>query len=429
MALSISKPLAMGGLAGVIVYYTADKQKLLKSVLAALTAAVAKALTMTFSRSLIGLPMEPWPHQEWVDQYEEDAVEPEIAIFDAHHHLWDHWTQNRVEFGLGYTKSQMKYMRSLKPSVLTSKFADDPGFKVVNDAFGYRLPFLRTYMAEEMMSDIRGNGRGHKITGTMIVECGWTTRGAEPCMKSVAEADMAAEVNRDNPILCQAIIPQVDLTLGAACEPALKYLKQNPLVKGIRYSTWCVEDDYYFKHHATKETPFDPKFREGFALLSKYGFTYESWVCYQNIKALTDLAKCFPETKIICDHVGVPLGQGPYKLEETIPQWKEDMIAFAANKNAYVKIGGMGMSNFGWGFEFRPKPPTSDELVKVWGPLVLFCVETFGVDRCIMESNFPMDKISCSYTVLWNAMKKIVKSYSKEDKQKLCELLRPIYSI
>merc|ERR1719401_1406320 len=114
--------------------------------------------------------------------------------------------------------------------------------------------------------------------------------------------------------------------------------------------------------------------------------------------------------------MGYPLGIGSFKREETFPVWQESMKELAQHSNVYVKIGGFGMRFPGFGFDERPSPPTSDELAEAWGPYVHHTIETFGVDRCMMESNFPMDRISCSYTVLFNALKKTVASYSQADK-------------
>merc|ERR1740129_187111 len=163
-------------------------------------------------------------------------------------------------------------------------------------------------------------------------------------------------------------------------------------------------------------TAADAQFREGFSLLSKYGFHFESWLYHENIEGFTDLARAFPDTTMVLDHMGFPLGIGKYKSEETMPRWKELMRALAELKNVHVKIGGFGMRFPGFGFDERPFPATSDEIASAWSPYITFTLDTFGVDRCIMESNFPMDKVSCSYTVLFNALKKAVRSYSLDDR-------------
>jgi len=279
-------------------------------------------------------------------------------------------------------------------------------------------------MAKELLKDVRGHGKkGHKIIGTMYMECGWKTPGVEECMEPVGEAAMVTEVHRQNPTICQGIVAFANLSLGASVEPALMEYKKNPLVKGIRYGlAWADDPTIHGNDHASKDTAYDPKFREGFALLSKYGFTYDSWHFHENLEGFIDLAKTFPGTTMICDHLGFPLGIGKYDKAATLPVWKELMKKLAQCKNVNVKIGGLGMRFCGYGFDERDTPASSDELAEAWGPYVCFCINTFGVDRCMMESNFPMDRITCTYTVLFNALKKIVSHYSKADKQKLFEL-------
>merc|ERR1712232_771144 len=249
-------------------------------------------------------------------------------------------------------------------------------------------------MAAELKRDIAGNGRGHKVSGTVYIECGWKEPGLEPPMNAVGEAEMVVNVHKDNPDVCNGIVTFADLSLGKDVEPALIAFSKNPMVKGIRDSLSWSDDDNVFGHSTDEKRGFDEKFRAGFALLSKYSLSYDCWLFHEQLDALADLAQKFPETTIICDHVGMPLGIGKYSAEKSFEVWKPAMEKLAKNKNVYMKIGGLGMRGFGFGFCDRAKPPTSDELAQAWGPYVNFCIKTFGVDRCMMESNFPVDKIS-----------------------------------
>lgn len=374
-------------------------------------------LVRSLSRSVIGLRRELFPIEEWAGQYEEDAVDPDIAIFDAHHHLWDPRVHDK---GWPVHPFVLKILYSFKPHILNDFMAKDVKLR---NSFGNRMPACMPYMAEELKADIKGSGRGHKVVGTVYVECGWKTPGVEGCMATVREADMVAEVHRRHPGLCNGIVAHVDLRLGKAVEPALQYLSKNSLVKGIRHPfAWSADPTIVSHEHCDRNTAFDAKFREAFALLAKYGFSFDTWLYHEQVAGLADLASAFPETTIICDHQAFPLGIGSYRASEVMPRWKDSMQVLAKLPNVVVKVGGLGMRLMGFGFDERAFPPTSDELVLAWKPYVLFVVETFGVDRCIMESNFPMDKISCSYTVLFNALKKIVKGYSIEDRRKMFEL-------
>lgn len=277
-------------------------------------------------------------------------------------------------------------------------------------------------MGPDIVGDIKGNGRGHNVVGTIYMECGWHGEVKEKCMIPAGEVDMVMEVNRQHPGIVQGIVAHADLTLGKDVEPLLKLYSANPMVKGIRDALACPRTDMIVPG-ATPEKGYDTKFREGFALLQKYNLTYDSWHYHVDLDSFTDLAKSFPQQTMICDHMGFPLGiSDKYDKERTFPEWKAKMTELAKYTNVYVKIGGFGMRFPGFGFDERPMPATSDELAAAWAPYVKHTIDAFGVDRCIMESNFPMDKVSCSYTVLFNALKKIVKDYSKEDKQKLFEL-------
>jgi len=379
--------------------------------------ALLKLLKSLFSRSLFGLPREKFPLEEWVEQYEEDAFEPEVAIFDAHHHLFDPRVQPK---GWPVSKLFIQLLYALKPAIANKLFGTNA---LMSNTFGYRSPALPPFMGSDLLRDIKGNGKGHNVLGTVYIECGWKTPGVEPVWAAAGEVDMVTQEHAKHPQILQGIVAFVDLLQGTDVEPVLKRYSQNTLVKGIRCAlAWTSDTAFLGGFHAKKDMAFDPKFRAGFALLSKYNLSYDCWLYHEQVDALADLARCFPETTIICDHIGMPLGVGSYKASESLPKWKDSMKKLAKNSNVFVKIGGMGMRTLGFGFDERPRPPTSDELAETWAPYVHFVIDTFGVERCIMESNFPMDKISCSYTVLFNALKKIVRNFDKEDKRKLFEL-------
>jgi predicted TIM-barrel fold metal-dependent hydrolase len=140
------------------------------------------------------------------------------------------------------------------------------------------------------------------------------------------------------------------------------------------------------------------------------------WDCHYRyhpqLPALTALARAFPEQPIVCNHLAMPLGVGPFAAERgwdgaVSREWRENVKALAAQPNVYMKLGGLPMPVCGLGFERRAAPPTSEELAAVMAPYVNFAIDQFGAARCMFESNFPVDKASCSYTVLWNAFKRV----------------------
>jgi len=153
----------------------------------------------------------------------------------------------------------------------------------------------------------------------------------------------------------------------------------------------------------------DAKFREGFACLQKYGLSFDAWQYYTQLPELTDLARAFPGTTIIVNHAGGPLGTGRHagKSQTVFREWKKGMTALACCPNVVVKLGGLGMPRCGFGWHEQSEPPGSLVLAEAMAPYYGFCIKVFGADRCMFESNFPVDKVSYAYGVMWNAFKRI----------------------
>ena len=165
----------------------------------------------------------------------------------------------------------------------------------------------------------------------------------------------------------------------------------------------------------------DDAFRAGFAHLARYNLTFEAWLYHPQIPELTDLARTFPDTTIILNHLGGVLGIGPYagKREEIFATWQADMAELAACRNVVAKIGGLNMDINGFGWHEKPKPPSSEELMEATRPYYEYMIELFGVDRCMFESNFPVEKLTCGYGIMWNSFKRLVADYSADEKAKL----------
>ena len=218
------------------------------------------------------------------------------------------------------------------------------------------------------------------------------------------------------------IVGFADLTLGTAVEPVLEahIEASRKRFRGIRYiSIWDASTD--IPTHSPKGLLLDPKFREGFACLQKYNLSFDAAVFYPQLTDLVDLARAFPNTPIIVNHIGGLLGIGPYsmKREEVFQEWKRGIITLATLPNVVMKLGGFGMPLFGFGWHERSRPPNSTELAEAMTPYFLWCLEQFGVNRCMFESNFPVDKQSYSYTIMWNAFKRISKDFSPRDRAAL----------
>ncbi|MBM4206190.1 MAG: amidohydrolase [Gammaproteobacteria bacterium] len=316
---------------------------------------------------------------EWLAQVQEEILEPELPICDPHHHLWD-----------------------------------DP---------------QNPYLLPELLAD---TGSGHNVVSTVFVECGSMYRADGPeHMRCVGETEfvngiaaMTASRRYGKLRACIGIVSLADLNLGAAVGEVLdEHMRLSRRFRGIRHAaSWDASDEVRNAHtRPFKGMLADRKFREGFAELGKRGLTFDAWLYFHQIPELTELARTFPETTIIFDHFGGPLGIGPYvgKQDEIFPLWQKDVAELARCPNVYAKLGGIVMPINGFGFHRQPKPATSDEVVAATGRYHHHAIEVFGANRCMFESNFPVDKQSVSYPVLWNAFKKIARSASAAEKADL----------
>jgi len=213
--------------------------------------------------------------------------------------------------------------------------------------------------------------------------------------------------------------------LGEAVGAVLAAHKQagNGLFRGIRHAAgWDASEVVRNSHSNPPENLYsEPAFREGLTELSRHGMVFEAWHYHRQIPALTELARGFPESPIVHDHFGGLLGIGPYKdqRDEIFEQWKNDIADLAQCPNVVAKLGGMAMPINGYGWHKRDTPLTSDELVAAQRPWYQHCIEQFGTERCMFESNYPVDKASISYNVLWNAFKKMTADFSEDEKESL----------
>ena len=165
----------------------------------------------------------------------------------------------------------------------------------------------------------------------------------------------------------------------------------------------------------------DATFRAGFAQLAALGLSFEAWQYHSQLPDVLALARAFPDTTIVLNHCGGPLGVGPYagQTEAVFAQWRRDLLALAACPNVVVKVGGLAMRITPFGFDRRPSPPSSEELAAAWKPWVETCIEAFGAERCMFESNFPVDQVSTGYAGLWNAFKRLAAGASDSEKHAL----------
>ena len=320
--------------------------------------------------------MEP---AAWLAQVQEDILEPELPICNPHHHLWDH-AQSR-------------------------------------------------YLLDELLADVDS---GHNVVSTVFMECAAMYRASGPdALRPLGETEfvngiaaMSASGGYGEGRMCAAIVGFVDLTLGAAAGDALDaHMAASGRFRGIRHASgWDASDTVRNSHtNPTQGLLADETFRAGFRELGKRGLTFDAWLYHTQIPELVDLARSFPHQPIVLDHFGGPLGIGPYegRRAEIFERWKTDVAALAECPNVVAKLGGLVMPINGFGFHKRDKPATSDELAAATRDYYLHMIDRFGPDRCMFESNFPVDKQSCSYPVLWNSFKKIAAGCSASEKAAL----------
>ena len=314
----------------------------------------------------------------WLATTTEEAIDPALPIVDPHHHLWDG-------------------------------------------------PHMQRYVLEDLRAD---TGAGHNVEATVFIDCMWDYRRDGPReLRQVGETERAAAEARTSATTpgaqIKAIVSWVDMTLGADAGPVLDahLAAGDGLFRGIRHATALDEDPAVRPSH-TKPTPglmADPAFRAGLGELVARDLSFDAWVYHPQIAEVTAMARDLPDLRIVLDHLGGPLGIGRHagRRDEIMAQWRLDMAELAGCPNVNVKVGGIGMVTYGLGFEHLPAAPSSDDLVAAWGEPITFTIEQFGADRCMFESNFPVDKESCSYVNLWNTFKKIAAGASDAERASL----------
>ena len=304
----------------------------------------------------------------------EEVIDPGLPIIDAHHHLWD--------------------IRPLKQGP-TSLFQQ------------------KVYLCEEIMRDI--NDCGHNIVQTVFAQCGAFYRADGPEeMQVVGETEFVhgiAAMSRSgiygNTRLCAGIFSAADMRRGPAVEPVLKaHISASEYFRGIRTA---------FPSDLNKE------FLEGFALLGKYKLSYDNWSPdFDRLPLLADLAKSNTDVTVIVNHLG-----GKINIEADsgeFARWQSCIEAVAECPNTFIKLGGAQMRIGDWEPAYHmnqcENPLSSDEYIELLYPYYCHCIDAFGIERCMFESNFPVDRECISYRSLWNLFKRIAEKFGASDGDK-----------
>ena len=319
---------------------------------------------------------------DWLALTPEPTLEPEMPVCDPHHHFWDF----RLE----------------------------------------RVPYQR-YLLHELNADIYS---GHNVRSTVFIEARSMYRSDGPeelrsvgeveCVQGLAAASASGTYGHAR--AAAAIIGNADLSLGDRVEPVLEALQAaSPnRFRGVRRSaSWDRHPDV--ENRAEQGLLGSEDFRAGARVLARMGMSLENTLYFHQLPELVDFANAMPELSIVLNHIGGLYRVGPYanQDDEVLPAWRDGIAGVAKCPNIYLKLGGVGQPRYGFDWYTWEKPIGSEELAEALSPLMNYCIEQFGPDRCMFESNFPPDKVSSSYNVLFNAFKRLSKDYSHSERASL----------
>jgi L-fuconolactonase len=305
----------------------------------------------------------------------EEILEPDLPIVDAHHHLW--------------------------PS-------------------GYWIPYDRSAFEVDLH-------RGHNIVSTVFVECGASYRAeGDPALRPAGETEFVTGVcpEGERPALAAGIVAWADVTQPAeAARTLAAHLEVGgSRLRGIRHNVvWHPQPGFVEGPAFPPHLLLDDQFRAGLGEISRRGLPYDVWLFHEQLPELAAAADALPDLVFVLDHIGGPVPDEPipHLRSEIFARWRSLLTEVARRPNVVVKIGGMGMPKYGFGFERGPERPSSKEVAAAWSPYVETTIEAFGPTRCMLESNFPVDKQSVSYDALWNAFKIITAPMSKDERTAL----------
>jgi predicted TIM-barrel fold metal-dependent hydrolase len=319
-------------------------------------------------------PEKAW--KDWIAQVRETALDPDQRICDPHHHIWPD-----------------------------------------NHLTGW------PYLLHDLHKD---TGAGHDVQRTVFVECRTQYRDSGPVhLRPVGEttfiADIAEQSARSGNAEIAGIVAHADLSLGDAVEEVLHAHAQaaRGRFKGIRYTT--AQNAHPPLAMRASAAMDDPRFRDGVRKVGDMGYTFDAMVYHPQLPELREVAQACPQTRIVINHLGGFLGTGPYRdhRETHLREWEYAMTRLAKCPNVYLKVGGIGMPMMGYRWDKQSLPATSEDLARVWGQPIRHVIDKFGPERCMFESNYPVDMRGAGYVVLWNAFKRISADYSAEEKDHL----------
>lgn len=334
----------------------------------------------------------------------EEILDPGLPIVDPHHHLWDR-----------------RQALSAPPADPSSEH----GFTRV-------VRMAPRYLLDELLAD---TGSGHEVIATVFVECRamWREDGPDE-LKPVGETEfvngvaaMCASGTFGRTRACAGIVGHADLRLAPERVDAVleaHIAAGGGRFRGIRHGgAWNADPAVLGPLHGRVPEGLyaSPGFHAGFARLAAHGLSFDAWVLEPQLPDVIALARAFPETTIVLDHVGTPLGIASHagRREERFAIWQQNLRALAQCPNVNVKLGGLAMVYCNFPSFLSGTPASSEQLAGEWRPYIDECIDAFGASRCMFESNFPVDMGACSYATLWNAFKRIAAGRSAQERREL----------
>lgn len=316
--------------------------------------------------------------EQWLALCQEAALAPDVPIVDPHHHLWDRGGH--------------------------------------------------TYLPEQLAAEARASG--HHLLSSVYVEClsQYLDSGPEHLqpvgetayVSAIAEAARASGGGD----IAAGLVAFADLSLGDAVDEVLDAhaLHSRGRLRGIRYCTAHDSDPAIHSAYPTRPGMLrEAAVQAGAARLARRGLSLDVWAYFHQLDEVLALARACPGLSIVLDHAGGPIGMGPYaeQRQQVFQRWRQGLQALGRQPNVVLKFGGLAMPLAGFEWRKRPQPPDSQTLAAAWQPFWEVCLEAFGPQRCMFESNFPVDRSGCSYTALWNAFKRLAAPLSPAERQQV----------
>ena len=315
---------------------------------------------------------------DWWALRREPGVAPEADLVDAHFHLWQART----------LPDPQDATRSLQTS---------------------------RYLLDEFRRD---TGSGHRVVQCVYVECGTAHYPDGPApLRPVGETEFVAALARQGgtPEIAAMVAhadlrdPDLDRVLDAH-EAA-----GGGLVRSIRHAGARLEDpaDRLLAGAAPPGLYADPDFRRGVARLGARGLVFDAFQFHFQVGQLVALAQAVPGTTFVVNHLGTPVGYAgpPAEADPVFAAWRDGIEALARLPNIVMKLGGLASVVTGYDGGTRDLPPGSESFVAERGAYFHHAIGCLGPERCMFESNWPVDSVSIGYAVLWNAYKRIALDY------------------